>query len=236
MTVQVDPQAATEGFVIVYQLDDDNSSPLPLSSSPTTPDQAHIDASDDGETPHPDGRRHKLHKYACFRDASELFYSHFGNGQDRQSSIVLMRGFMSATWINNIGGRFVVDPEFFCRHLDTRRSDENFYNFSTPALPSTSWHLIELPVISLGTWLGQRGPIQQDKIEALRKYGKVSLADHHHKLSTSCMALGDSIVRDYQVFDEAHWAIEQRISICMQAQERGKTFDCKSVHTTLSLG
>ena len=122
-----------------------------------------------------------------------------------------MRGYMSAAWINNGGARYIVDPEFFCRHLDFRPEDDNSNNFSIPTLPSSSWHLIELPIITIGTRRAPKGPMRLEMIELIRGEGAEALANHHHqisKLSSSPKAVGDSMVREVFAFDEMHFAIE----------------------------
>jgi hypothetical protein len=147
-----------------------------------------------------------------------------GRGGPSQGRLVFMRGYMSARWINTIGARYVVDPEFFCRHLDFRPRDDPSSTFSTPALPSSSWHLIELPVMAIGTRMAPKGPVRLESIDGLRDEGAEALAAHHHRiarLSSSDMAVGESMYRQFYVFDETHFAVEQRISICMQPGENG---------------
>jgi len=153
----------------------------------------------------------------------ESFYSYEQPAtDDRCSRIIFLRGFMSAAWLNNIGARYFVDPEYFCRHLDFRPADDNSNNFSIPALPSSSWHLIELPIMTIGTFKAR------DSVEQMRAKGIAAVGRHHQaisKLALSGMSVGESMIRDFYVFDEAHFAIEQRISICMQ--EAGDKFSCK---------
>jgi hypothetical protein len=141
--------------------------------------------------------------------------------------MVFLRGYMTADWLNSIGAKYRVDPEYFCRHLDFRPPCENSNNFSIPALPSSSWHLIQLPILTIGVKDSAKGSIDFDAIETLRKKGREAFSDHHHRitrLSSSGMTIGDSMVRDYLLFDNTHFAIEQRISICMQ--QTGPTFQC----------
>jgi hypothetical protein len=165
-----------------------------------------------------------------FHDPCEFFRHNLG-WHKPQSCIIFLRGYITSTWINSIAARYIVDPEYFCRPK-FRPADDNPNNFSIPALPSSSWHLIELPVITIGTRMASKGqgPMRLERIEELRKKGAEAFSSHHHrlaKLSSSGIAGGVSMVRDYYVFDETHFAIEQRISICMQAVGGGNTFTCK---------
>ncbi|PNP40643.1 hypothetical protein TGAMA5MH_07642 [Trichoderma gamsii] len=153
------------------------------------------------------------------RDPKQLY-----KFESETSCLILLRGFLSAAWINNVGSRFFVDPEFFGRHLDFRSPQDKFNNFSTPCLPSASWHLMELPVTTLGSresTFNGLSPSAWTEIE--RKMGKDALERHHEKLLSlnPALNLGESMIRDYYVFDEIHFAIDQRISICMQQAEDG---------------
>lgn len=148
--------------------------------------------------------------------------------QSETSCLIFLRGFLSAAWINNIGGRFVVDPEFFGRHLGFRFAQDKSNNFSTPCLPSTSWHLMELPVTTIGSRESPlNGMSPSAWTEEERKKGRYALERHHEKLSSlgPDISPGESMIRDYYVFDEIHFAIDQRISICMQQAEDGKSED-----------
>jgi hypothetical protein len=144
--------------------------------------------------------------------------------KESESQIIFMRGFPSGEWLNLIGSKYRVDPEFFYRHLDFKPTDDRSSNFSNPPLPSSSWHLIRLPVMTNGTRDPVRSRVKQEDINRLRKEGDDALKAQHHRLMTRDfeLHLGDSIIRHYHTFDEIHFSMEQRVSICMQ--ERGNSF------------
>lgn len=175
----------------------------------------------------------RAEKAIHFHSPEEFFNFEHPSTDEPESRIVFIRGHQTAEWLNSIGAKYHVDPEFFCRHLDFRPADDNSNNFSIPALPSSSWHLIQLPVITIGTRDATKSPMKQEIIDKLRMEGANALAAHHHKIarwSGSGMNAGDSMVRQFYTFDETHFAIEQRISICMQ--EVGRKFTCKSACPT----
>ncbi|UKZ69033.1 uncharacterized protein TrAtP1_010046 [Trichoderma atroviride] len=148
--------------------------------------------------------------------------------QPETSCIVFLRGFLSAAWINNVGSRFFVDPELFGRHLDFRSTQDKSNNFSTPSLPSASRHLMELPITTIGSRESSLYGIPPSAwIEQERKRGRDALEKHHDRLSSlrSDISVGESMIRDYYIFDETHFAIDQRISIFMQQVEDGKSED-----------
>ncbi|PGH34680.1 hypothetical protein GX50_02468 [[Emmonsia] crescens] len=210
--ITIGTDQVNKSFVTLYRL-----------GSPDHARRKHEHASsNEGEQGNQSSRGNKAHH---FKDPQTLYDFSRPCLDKPQSCIVFLRGYMTPAWLNNIGAKYVVDPEFFCRHLDFRPPDDNSNNFSIPALPSSSWHLIELPLLTIGTRDIPKGPTRPDIIEDLRTKGSCALAEHHHRisrLSSSGMSVGDSLVRDFHVFDETHFAIEQRVSICMQ--EAGHAF------------
>ncbi|OBS20185.1 hypothetical protein FPOA_11907 [Fusarium poae] len=200
-----------DGFVTLYDL---GNVPVMQPSSPP-----HHPSSSDGEGDETsDEKRHQALVPEKFQDADSFY--RFNLEKPPQSCIIFLRGFMTAQWINNIGARYFVDPEFFCRHLDFSPVNDTASNFSIPALPSSSGHLIELPIITIGK---RRDGTSTDNINEMRSLGASALANHYHqvsKLGASGLKLGDSMIREYHVFDENHFAIEQRVSICMQQPKK----------------
>lgn len=67
--------------------------------------------------------------------------------------------------------------------------------------------------------------LSADRIGTLRDEGAEALTNHHHRiltrLASSDMSVGESMYREFYVFDDTYFAVEQRISICMQPGERG---------------
>ncbi|KAK1778044.1 cora-like Mg2+ transporter protein-domain-containing protein [Copromyces sp. CBS 386.78] len=168
--------------------------------------------------------RHEVKTSVTFNTPADFFSNSIGEGLNgAQSSIIFLRGHLSAGWINNVGARYIIDPEFFCRHLDFRSPKETPKNFSIPALPSGSSFLIELPVMTIGIDKTNRGS-QGKTIETMRREAEAALETYRHRLATYKMADGESMIRDFYVFDEAHFAMEQRISICMEKSKDERTF------------
>ncbi|KAI0396024.1 hypothetical protein F5Y17DRAFT_151626 [Xylariaceae sp. FL0594] len=220
-------QSFAADIVVVYPLSvEGNNVSLSSSTSLAVPVQDDT-AESDAERDSADEKPHRHPKPVYFHNANELYLASFGNTKP-ESRMLFLHGFMSATWINHIGARYFVDPEFFCRHLDFRPPDDDASNFSIPPLPSSSWHLIELPIFTIGTRQKfYETDVDMTKLDPLRKEGVEALKDHHHhisKLSSSPMSIGESMIRDFHVFDQKHFAVEQRISVCMQPGDDGKTF------------
>ncbi|KAI8659980.1 hypothetical protein NCS56_01216300 [Fusarium sp. Ph1] len=220
-TVRVDLQPDAQEFVTLYPLGIEQFARRSSSQS----SRQHSPSDGDGDAESADENRHKGQTPISFQEPSEFY--HFNLNKPPENCIIFLRGFMTAQWINNIGARYFVDPEFFSRHLDFSPADDSASNFSIPSLPSSSAHLIELPVIMIGKRTGSASQLRPERIDQLRSEGALSLSSHYHeisKLSSSQMGLGDSMIRNFYVFDEMYSAIEQRISICLKLAKSQKTF------------
>lgn len=221
--MRLDLRPNSEEFVTLYLLGIEQIARQSSSQS----SRHHSPSDGDGEAESADENRHKRQTYLSFKEPSGFY--HFNLTKPPENCIIFLRGFMTAQWINNIGARYLVDPEFFCRHLDFSPANDSASAFSIPSLPSSSVHLIELPVFTIGKRTGSTSQLRVDRINQLRREGAISLSSHYHeisKLSSSQMQLGDSMVRNFYVFDETYFAIEQRISICLQRARGQKSFTC----------
>lgn len=220
-------------FVNIYPLENKEHLQHIVASSSSQTSQTLADEDTDPDSS--DERHHELRSSLPFSDPL-LFYDHAICRGKRQSRIVFMRGWLTADWINHIGAGHVVDPEFWARHLDFRPADDNSNNFSVPALPFTSWHLMELPVITIGTRRTQKGETNLENIAKLRVQAANALKEHHHqvsRLASSGMSVGDSMIRDFHVFDEMHFAVEQKISIWMQTDDSDVGVFSRKYHSIL---
>jgi hypothetical protein len=131
---------------------------------------------------------------------------------------------MSADWINTIGAKYLIDPEYFCRHLKFRSVDDVSNTYSIPPLPSASWHLIQLPVMTACARDAFRTSTQTEALLRIREKGAKSLAAHQREIRNllqSQLDVGKSMVREFHVLDETHYVLEQRISICMKEGNNG---------------
>lgn len=133
-------------------------------------------------------------------------------------SILFLRGLPSSRWLSSIGARYRVDPEFFQRHLDFWSTTGRLNYFPLPSLHSASENLLELCYVSIGR-RGRGGTrITPKQTNASRHASEKAMSHYIHNLSStldSGCALGTSIVRNFDFQDENHFAIEQRISICL---------------------
>lgn len=131
-------------------------------------------------------------------------------------SLLFLQGYPSSQWLSTIGGAYRVDPEFFQRHLDFWSTVGRINYFPLPSLPSTSENMIQLSYISICQKETPGDKRSQKEIALMRQAGMKALSRYTHDLNIRMedgYAQGNSIVRGFDVHDEAFSVIEQRISI-----------------------
>lgn len=73
-------------------------------------------------------------------------------GNKGRAQILFLNGHPSPQWLNAIGGRFCVNPEFYQRHLDFRAAFSRPDYFTLPALPSASETMVKLRITTICRW------------------------------------------------------------------------------------
>lgn len=187
-------------------------------------------ATDDnsGQDPH---SQHKqgpswLERPTRFQSLGEFAIFRPPSSKDAHSQLLFLQGYPLPEWLNLIGSKYHVDPEFFARHLDFRSTADPSNTFSVPSPPSSSWHLISLQITTLGAQETAGRVYKQEEINRTRTDAKVALKEYHRQMAVGAnVNTGDAIVRHFSIFDEVHFAIEQRISICVR--EIGHSWVCK---------
>lgn len=133
--------------------------------------------------------------------------------------LLFLRGYPSPEWLGLIGARHMVDPEFFVRFLHFKPAKDAAFNNSFPALPASTWNLLELPVITIGERKAFHGLADQVKIDNMRRETRSKIQRHHDSLrGTSNVDVASSVVRGVAILDHSCFALEQRIWICLQRQ------------------
>ena len=140
--------------------------------------------------------------------------------------LLFLRGNASPKWLNHIGAKYRVDPEFFYRHRDFAATTGRPDYFSLPSLPSTNRNMLRLRVTTIGARKTRGGncPVSQKELDALRKEARALLSDYFEGLSrerNSEAHLGKSVVRDFSAHDSEYFTIEQNVSVYIAEAQRG---------------
>ena len=135
---------------------------------------------------------------------------------EKNHSLLFLQGLPSSQWLSTIGGAYRVDPEFFQRHLDFWSTVGRINYFPLPSLPSTSENMIQLSYISIGQRENPAHQRSRKEIGLMRQACMKAMSRYTNNLNKGMeggYALGNSIVRGFDVLDEAFSIMEQRISI-----------------------
>ncbi|KAL9042200.1 MAG: hypothetical protein Q9214_003856, partial [Letrouitia sp. 1 TL-2023] len=141
-------------------------------------------------------------------------------------TILFLRGLPSPMSLSTIGAIYRIDPEFFQRHLDFRSTVGRIDYFPLPSLPSTSGKMIELTYISIGRRETPGKQHRPREMDLMRQASYKAMSRYVHDIDTQMAtsdALGNSMVRSFDVLDDTHFAIEQRISIYMDQNGHNRT-------------
>lgn len=161
-----------------------------------------------------------------FRSASELLgFEGHSIREPGSASLLFLRGYPSPEWLNTIGAKFSIDPEFFRRHLDFPNASGTSSDFSLPTLPSATFNMTRLRINTLASrldnWRASNQRLQGD-LDRLREETAASF----HKYLTALrrgrdvdVQPGDSIVRAFSILNHEYLSIEQDISIYVESLE-----------------
>jgi hypothetical protein len=101
------------------------------------------------------------------------------------------------------------------------------------SFPSGGWNLLELPIISIGKREDNYHFKFKDEIDTVRNESATAVRTYHNGLyDRDDGMVGSSVARDLSVFDHALFAIEQKITICMQPPENAKGWNRKLSSST----
>jgi hypothetical protein len=165
-------------------------------------------------------------KFNQYTSPAELwaFEDHIAQEQG-SSNVLFLRGYPTPQWLNTVGAKFSIDPEFFRRHLDFRNATPASFDTSLPTLPSATFNMTKLKVTTmasrLDTWtsLSQRRQVDLDR---LRQETSTAFQVYQESLRRGGVLdaqPGDSIVRAFSILDHDYLAIEQDVSIYLDTLE-----------------
>jgi hypothetical protein len=136
------------------------------------------------------------------------------------AQIILLSGYPCPEWLGVVGAKYKIDPELLARFLDFQTTEKITDTFALPPLPASSWNILELPTVTIGR-TGALKDLSPRNITAMRAEAKGLLRSHHNIMSSQPHSpkVCSSVVRNITIFDQSHFAIEQRIWICLQPKQ-----------------
>lgn len=134
---------------------------------------------------------------------------------ERVPQILFLKDYPFPRWLCSIGARYDVNPDFLFRH----------FNFSSPGMPEysgfppqpSSTNVVQLRITSVGCWDTLNSGESIDSIRSESEAGMRAYLEDLRCLRR--VALADSIVRHFYVYDRSHFSIEQTISIHLNSHD-----------------
>jgi hypothetical protein len=128
--------------------------------------------------------------------------------------VVFVRGSLSTAWIEALGTKYKIDPEFFRRHL--RYLPGRDYS-DLPSLPSANTEMMTLRLASLYTRSHALAPGQ---IRECR--GKdPDVARRNQNSISGDMACGETVIRRFSTLSDRLFSVEHDISIFRRSRRNG---------------
>lgn len=138
--------------------------------------------------------------------------------------LFILRGYPSPEWLARLGSHCSIEVEFWRQHLDFLEPSSSD-TFSYPALPSSSCEILQLRLTTIGTRARLSHNDDHAVVRQLRGDAKHAMSQYRDNLRVgSGWRTGDSIVRDYTVYDTNHFCIDQRITICLNKVDRRENY------------
>ncbi|KIW74481.1 hypothetical protein Z517_12421 [Fonsecaea pedrosoi CBS 271.37] len=138
---------------------------------------------------------------------------------DIKGRLLFIRGNVAPEWLAVIGAKFLLDPEFFQRHLDFKHVIRRPDYFLLPTMPSGASQMTRFRLNTIGYVMQHhrtgRGLDQAD-LDMVRHRAEDSWADYVERLARGREGesrSGDSIVREFSIHDHDHFSLEQDVSV-----------------------
>ena len=132
-----------------------------------------------------------------------------GAGTDQ---IILLRGSPSPAWINLLGAKYKVEPEFFRRHLRYLPGRDHS---DLPTLPSATANTLSLSVASLYT---RSLALSREEVQRIRN-DDYETARRNTQAISAHNACGETIVRKFSTLNDRLLSMEHDISIYIRERK-----------------
>jgi hypothetical protein len=152
--------------------------------------------------------------------------------QPDHNTLIFLNGYPSPEWLNELGAKYNIDPEFFHRHLSFLSRDDITAQDPAFTLPSFQRTIFQMTVTSIGV---HNIPFDGD-IEVRRSFAKSQMENYTHALqSGKVWNPRQSVVRSYNVYDKTQFSIEQNLTIyvTMVDKERKRWLGKLSIRLTI---
>jgi hypothetical protein len=133
--------------------------------------------------------------------------------------LIFLRGYPSAAWLNEIGAKYHIDPEFFYRHLGFFHNPQATERQTPFILPSSQGSIFQLTLTSIGRHSNVPDVNLATQRERTTKQMETYLQDL--KIGKTSWKVGSSIVRSFALHNRDIFSIEQLVTVYVAELERG---------------
>lgn len=133
------------------------------------------------------------------------------------SCLLFLRGYPSATWLNELGARYKIDPEFFHRHLSFLSNDQHNFRPKPFVLPSSQSTIFQLTMTSVGVQESRRHTgTNLDRIDVTKR---MEAYLHNLKIGQGWRCR-KSVVRSFNTHSENEFSIEQAVTVYVASTDK----------------
>ncbi|KAI0483540.1 hypothetical protein F4859DRAFT_473212, partial [Xylaria cf. heliscus] len=141
-------------------------------------------------------------------------------------AFLLLQGYPSPEWLNALGARFEIDPEYFHRHLifASRSTKSPAKRTVTQILPSCLGDMVSLQVTTIASRHAGDSAITQASLDDLRRRTSSEMGSYMEKLASlnhPSVAAGDSVVREFSLHGPDYFSLEHTVSIAIHSSGQG---------------
>ncbi|GES60665.1 hypothetical protein V496_01904 [Aspergillus terreus] len=159
------------------------------------------------------GNKHLRRDDFDLKDGLAQFVDH-PQPTNRSDQVVFVRGSLSAAWVEALGTKYKIDPEFFRRHLRYLPGPA----FSDlPSLPSANTEMMTLILASLYI---RKHTIAPGQIRRCREMDS-DVARRNQKSIYGDMLPGETIVRRFSTLSDRLFSLEHEVSIFTRIRKNG---------------
>ena len=145
----------------------------------------------------------------------ELVAQACAHAPGKTGQLLILRGYPSPEWLCTLGATYDIDPDFFRRHLDfLDLSSDDVDGGGVSKLPSSVTNIFQFSLPTVGSFTGPIHARSGRMLTDTRETVESSLQRYLHRLRIGTgWKIGDSILRDYNVYALPHFSIEQKVTI-----------------------
>jgi hypothetical protein len=147
-------------------------------------------------------------------------------------TLLVLQGYPSPEWLNTLGAKYSIDPEFYLRHLMPSARPtllkSRMAHTATHVLPSRCGGMVQLQTTRVGSYLMPPWPAKYADDKILEQRFKVTSNMHWYTESLATLQVGrmdfevaESLIRDISILDDETFSLEQALSIAFQQVGNG---------------